>query len=323
MNKQVLAGALALVLVGGAAHAQQKKIAIVQNGPHPTLNQTVEGFKEGLAKLGYVEGRNVTYTFTMGNFQPALIPQLLAQAESGSPDLIMTVTTPVAQVARSAVKNQNIPIVFTVVSDPIKAEIVPSWEKGSDRFVGVANLHNMEAVMKFGKSLVPTAKVMGLPYNPAEANDVTHMELAQKAATALGMQIKPVPVETSNDVTQRVQSLRGVDFIYLLPSNLLMPAAPAVAAAAAQMGTPLIAASFPIVQQHGAVASFGISYTKLGHVAAEKAVAILKDGKKPSELSNHLPVEADHEVFFSARLLKSQNLTVPAAYKDCKTCIYE
>ena len=159
----------------------QRVVAIAVNGPHPTLAQTEKGFREELVRQGFAEGKDIVFTQSMGNFNPALIPQLLAQAESRNPALLFTITTPVSQAARGVIKNQNLPIVFGIVSDPIKAGIVPSWEKGSDRYVGVSNLHDMEAVLAFGKSLFPKAKSMGLPFNPGEANDVTHTELAKAA----------------------------------------------------------------------------------------------------------------------------------------------
>ncbi len=296
------------------AHAQ-RVVAIAVNGPHPTLAQTEKGFREELVRQGFAEGKDIVFTQSMGNFNPALIPQLLAQAESRNPALLFTITTPVSQAARGVIKNQNLPIVFGIVSDPIKAGIVPSWEKGSDRYVGVSNLHDMEAVLAFGKSLFPKAKAVGLPFNPGEANDVTHTELAK-----LGLEVRALAVDTVNDIAPRIQSLRGTDFIYILPSNLLIPAAPAIAAAANQVNVPLIAASFPIVRDHGAVASYGTSYEILGTVAGKMAADILR-GKKPSEMSNHRPNSKDHEAFFSGRQMERYKVSVPDAYKGCATCV--
>ena len=185
------------------AHAQ-RFVAIAVNGPHPTLAQTEKGFREELVRQGFAEGKDIVFTQSMGNFNPALIPQLLAQAESRNPALLFTITTPVSQAARGVIKNQNLPIVFGIVSDPIKAGIVPSWEKGSDRYVGVSNLHDMEAVLAFGKSLFPKAKAVGLPFNPGEANDVTHTELAKAAEPGASAKV-PDPVEAEVTGAQQVE----------------------------------------------------------------------------------------------------------------------
>ncbi len=315
-------GFAAAALFALPAQAQQKVIAIAVNGPHPTLEQAQDGFKEELARQGFRDGQEVVYRKSMGNFNPGLLAQLLAQAESTNPALILTVTTPVAQAARSIIKNKNIPIVFAIVSDPVKAQVVPSWERGSDQFVGVSNLYNMESVLSFGKLMFPNAKTVGLPYNPGEANDVAHMEMAKAAAGKMGLTVREVAVDTVNEIAQRVQSLRGSDYIYVLPSNLLMPAAPAISSAASQMNVPLIAGGFPIVKEHGAVASYAVSYTKLGNIAGKMAADILR-GKKPSEMANYRPGTDDNEAFFSARQMAKYKLQVPAAYRDCKTCVFE
>ena len=313
------AASVAATLVAAPAQAQ-RVVAIAVNGPHPTLAQTEKGFREELVRQGFAEGKDIVFTQSMGNFNPALIPQLLAQAESRNPALLFTITTPVSQAARGVIKNQNLPIVFGIVSDPIKAGLVSSWDKGSDRYVGVSNLHDMEAVLAFGKSLFPKAKAVGLPFNPGEANDVTHTELAKAAGAKLGLEVRAVAVDTVNDIAPRIQSLRGTDFIYILPSNLLIPAAPAIAAASNQINVPLIAASFPIVRDHGAVASYGTSYEILGTIAGRMAADILR-GKKPAEMSNHRPNPKDHEAFFSARQMERYKVSVPEAYKGCANCV--
>lgn len=319
---RTLAAGLALAVLGLAplaAHAQ-KVIAIAVNGPHPTLQQTEKGFREELVRQGFAEGKDIVFAQSQGNFNPALIPQLLAQAESRNPALLFTITTPVSQAARSVVKNPNLPIVYGVVSDPIKAGLVSSWDKGSDRFVGVSNFHDMEAVLAFGKSLFPNAKVVGLPFNPGEANDVAHVEAAKAAAGKLGLEIRSVAVDTVNDIAPRIQSLRGSDFLYVLPSNLLIPAAPAISAAASQVNVPIIAASFPIVRDHGAVASYGTSYEILGTIAGRMAAEILR-GKKPAELANHKPGPKDNEAFFSAKQMERYKVRVPDAWKGCANCV--
>lgn len=303
------------------AHAQ-KTIAIAVNGPHAALKATEDAFKAELVRLGHAEGKDVVFRTSMGNFTPALIPQLLAQAEANNPALLLTITTPVTQTARSVIKNPNLPIVFTVVSDPVKAQVVPSWEKGSDRFVGVSNFQNMDAMFAFAKQLFPNAKTVGLLFNPGEANDVAHVEAANAAGAKQGIAIRTAAVDNVNDIAPRVQALRGVDFIYILPSNMLIPAAPAISAASAQINVPLISSSSPIVRQHGAVASYGVDYTKQGQIAARMADQILK-GRKTSELANHRPEADDNEAVFSARQLERFMAQVPAAWRSCAACLVQ
>lgn len=323
VRSHILAAAGAAALLGLAQPAlAQKTIAIAVNGPHAALKATEDAFKAELVRLGYAEGKDVVFRTSMGNFTPALIPQLLAQAEASNPALLLTITTPVTQTARSVIKNPNLPIVFTVVSDPVKAQVVPSWEKGSDRFVGVSNFQNMDAMFAFAKQLFPSAKTVGLLFNPGEANDVAHVEAANAAGAKQGIAVRTAAVDNVNDIAPRVQALRGVDFIYILPSNMLIPAAPAISAASAQINVPLISSSSPIVRQHGAVASYGVDYTKQGQIAARMADQILK-GRKTSDMANHRPEADDNEAVFSARQLERFKAQVPAAWRNCAACLVQ
>ncbi len=321
MRRKFLTGALcALVAAAPLGAAAQKTIAIASFGEHPTLNQARDGFKAELGRLGYREGQDVVYSFGHGNFNPALLPQILAQQEAKDPILLLTITTPVTQAARTIIKNPKLPIVFAAVSDPVRAGLVPSWDHGSDRMVGASNFQDLEGVLRFAKELLPNAKSVGLPFNPGEANDVAQADGMKAAAAKLGLEVKAVPVDSLGDIGPRVQSLRGVDFIYLLNSNLLMPAHPAVASAAAQINTPLISANPDPVLNHSALASFTVSYPKIGAAAARLADQLLK-GMKPSELANYKPAYADHEPKVSAKQLAKFNLRLPQSLAACNCVV--
>ena len=70
-------------------------VGIANFGPHPALQDAINGFKAEMAKNGYEEGRNVRYVMADANFSPAMIPQVLNQIEANKPAVILTVTTPV------------------------------------------------------------------------------------------------------------------------------------------------------------------------------------------------------------------------------------
>lgn len=301
---------------GGAAHGEPKTIGIAVFGADITLEQVAEGFKAELGRRGFHEGKEVTFATSHANFNPAMLPQILTQLEARKPALLFTITTPVSQMAKSKLNDQSIPIVFGAVIDPVRAQIVPSWEHGSDRMVGASNMVNMEATFTFMRTLIPNLKTIGVPYNPGEVNDAANLALAEQAGKKLGIAIKPAPVNSLSDIAPRIHSLRGADAIYLMTSNLLMPAAPAVAAAADQIDVPVVLGAGPLVRQHVALAGYGVSYPHVGEAAARLAVEVLK-GKKPSELANYRPTAADHVPVISAKQLARFKLELPDALKNC------
>ncbi|MFI4995846.1 MAG: ABC transporter substrate-binding protein [Hyphomicrobiales bacterium] len=312
----MFAGALAT-----GASAEPKKVAIASFGPHGSLEQVIAGFKSALAEKGYVEGKSIVYDYGDCNFDPSLIPQLLAKLEAGKPDLMLTVTTPMTQAAVRLVHNPSLPIVFAPVTDPVAAGLVPDWQHGSARFVGASNMQPMEAVIDFAGKLFGGVKSFGVLYNPGDANDVAGKAIAEAAAKAAGIELKVVGVDTVADIPQRVTILQGVDFIYAIPSSLLMPALPAIVAAADHLKIQVISSSPQGAQEHLVLAALSVSWTKVGYQAGLLAAKVL-EGARTSELPIYRPSVADTTAVISAKRLKQWGKTLPAALADCN-CIVE
>ena len=233
--RTALAAALGIGLGLGTAFAETK-IGVAQFGKHPQLDETVAAFKAELAKLGVADA---VYDELQVNFDATLIPQMVTKLVSGSPKLILAVTTPVAQGARQIVGNSGTPVVFAAVTDPVAAKLTPSWEAGDTGMTGASDLQDVGSVVKFIRKLLPDAKRLAYLYNPGEDNDVAVLKLIKEATAAEGMELVEVGIDNTNDIPIRVSSLAGkADVIYVPGSNLVQPAVPAVAAAALQRQYP-------------------------------------------------------------------------------------
>lgn len=323
-RRRALGAALATVAALAAAPLsadEMKRIAIANFGPHVTLDQAIEGFKQALAEKGFVEGETVTYEYSHGNFDPSLVPQILRGLEATDPDLMLTITTPITQAAVDLVEDKSLPIVFTVVTDPVDAGVVPSWETGSDRFVGASNMQSAEAVTRFARDLLGEIDSMGMLYNPGDVADTNQLARAREVAEAEGLEFKAEGVESVNDIQQRAMALRGMDFIYVPSSSLLQPALPAAAAAAERIGVPIINASHPAVREHVVLASVSIDWAQVGYNSGLLAAEIL-NGAKPSELANSRPSIGEHIPLISARRMAEMGMELPAALADCD-CVVE
>ena len=91
------------------------------------------------------------------------------------------------------------------------------------------------------KQLLPNAKRIGVPFNPAEDNDKTNLTEMRAAAAKAGLEIVEVGIDGPNDVAQRLQSLKGkVDVLFVIQSNLLQTSLPVIAATAQRIGVPAI-----------------------------------------------------------------------------------
>ncbi|SEB50881.1 putative ABC transport system substrate-binding protein [Nitratireductor aquibiodomus] len=316
----VAAGAVVLGL--GAASAEPIRIGIANFGEHPQLNTAIQGFKDALAASGYEEGKDVVYSESHTNFDASLVPQMIAKLQAEGPALMYTVTTPVSQIAKKALSGSGIPIVFSAVTDPVAAKLVPSWEAGDEGMTGATDLQDVAAVMEFAKKLVPDAKRIGQPYNPGEANDVALLEKVQEAAPAAGFEVVPVGVDNVNDIQQRIASLAGkADVIYTPASNLLQPAIAAVSAAARQAGIPIINSDDGAVSDGVVPASFAVNYQQVGLNAGKIALQIL-DGTDPKSIPPMNPAYEDHSPRISKKAMAAFGLDIPEELADCD-CIVD
>jgi putative tryptophan/tyrosine transport system substrate-binding protein len=310
----------ALALTTLPAVADETVIGIANLGPHPSLAKTIEGFKEQMAKEGYVEGKNVSYVYSDANFTQALMPQMFSQISAKHPALILTVTTSVSQVARSAVVDTKTPLVFTEVTDPVAAGLVPSWKQGGDRFTGSSDLQDFDAVLAFAKKAFPEAKSFGTLYNPGEANDVVTTKALEAAAQRAGLTFKPVSVDSVNDIAQRTQLLKGVGFVYITGSNLVQSAIPAVAASMQRLKIPVLSSETEFIKKGMATAAYAVSLQSVGANAAKLAGRVLK-GEKTQTLPPARPEPSDYVTQISKSQYQALGLTVPAALEDCKCFI--
>jgi putative tryptophan/tyrosine transport system substrate-binding protein len=314
------AAGLALALsMSTAAFAEPIKIGIANFGEHPQLQQAVDGFKKALTAAGMVEGKDVTYTISHTNFDATMVPQMLAKLKAEGSKMIYAVTTPVAQMAKKEFAG-SIPVVFGAVTDPVAAALVPSWEAGDAGMTGASDLQDIKAILTFAKKLLPNAKTIAMPYNPGEANDVAALELLTKEATAMGMGVASVGIDNVNDIGPRIASLKGkADVLYLVGSNLLQPAAPAVAAAAREIGMPMLNSADGPVKDGIALASFSINYEQVGINAGKIAAQILK-GADPKSIAPVKPAYEDHAPMISQKMLDAAGLKLSDELAACN-CI--
>jgi putative ABC transport system substrate-binding protein len=80
------------------------------------IADAADGFKEGMAALGYLEGKNIVYDFQKTNFQPDLEERILKTFVKEKVDLILTFPTVVSIMAKQVTQGTNIPVIFTIAN---------------------------------------------------------------------------------------------------------------------------------------------------------------------------------------------------------------
>jgi len=308
-----VAALAAITLYSGTVGAETRKVAIALFGPHPSLQQTIDGFKEQLA----ADGVEVVYDEANVNFDRSLVPQMLNRLNAGNPDVMLAITTPIAQSARQILARRNYPIVFAPVTDPVKAGLVTSWDSSGPLLTSVSNIPDFDATLEFIDKLVPAFTRLGIVFNPGDDSDTAFVNGLVVASEAAGIELVEIGVENVNDIAQRVRSAHGrVDALFVPASSLLQPATPAIASAANAVGIPVFGSNTQSVDKHHFLAALSVDFQRVG-VNAGKIAAALLAGANAETIPVSVPSRDDHVERISAKRMKALGLELPNSLKEC------
>ena len=274
-------------------------IAIANYGPHASLEATIAGLKEELGRKGLVENQDFVYEMLDANFDHTLIRQMLAKLKAQHPAVLVTVSTPVTQGAKTI---HDIPIVFTDITSPLEVGLLKEENKANANMTGASDRQDLRIFLSFAKKILPHAKRIGLLYSTSDANDMALVNMMQQAAKQFDMQVVLVPVEHANDVKLRMQAFKDkVDFIYVGVSGPIQPSLPTIAAEGARMHIPVFNADEDAVKQHIVLGSCGVSYYKVGVNTADIVYDIFQ-GQDISTLPPRYPQQDDHQGYISKKV---------------------
>lgn len=283
-------------------------IGITQITTHTALDSAREGFKKAFEDAGI----QVKYDEQNAQGDQATATSIASKFASSDLDLVLAIATPSAQAAAQSIT--KVPVLFTAVTDPVSAQLVNSLEAPGSNITGTTDMNPVADQISLVKEFAPKAKTLGVIYSSGEVNSEVQVELAKEAAAKDGLQIVESAVTNSAEVQQAAQDLASkVDAIYVPTDNTVVSALASVVQAAEDAKIPLIAGEANSVAQ-GALATYGIDYSKLGYQTGEMAIRILKEGAEPASL----PVEAqkDYELTVNTTTLKALGLELPASLKD-------
>lgn len=294
LNKKLLSLVLSLTLgatlltgcSGGGESSgssnEVKKIGITQLVEHPALDQAREGFIEGLKENGFVEGENLEVDFQNAQNDNPTSQTIASNFANDKKDLIFAVSTPSAQAALNA--TQDIPIVFTAVTDAVEAGLVKSNESSENNVTGTSDAIPVDKSLKLIKKFVPDVKTIGVVCNTSEINSKLQVDALREAAEKEGIKVIDKGATQANEVNQAVAAVaKEADVIFAPTDNLVASSMPIITKVATENKIPVIGSEEGHVE-NGALACNGISYKELGKKAGEMAAQILKGEKQPSEI---------------------------------------
>ncbi len=247
-------------------------VVIANYGPHKTLNDTIDGIKEGMQALGYVENETIRYKIVDANFETSAISQIITHLKSYNPQVFIAISTPVSQIASNHI--QDIPLICVNITEPSTLNVA---ENAENIFI-VSDKPNLDAMLSAIKKSMPNLSRVGVIFSTGEANDVAFLVDFEKAALKFGFEVITVPLEHSRDAKMRVSLLKNqADLIYLGSSGAVQSSLPVIAEFAKAEKIPVISFDNNDNVDNKLIADFPeTSYNKIGINTAQIIDQLLK-----------------------------------------------
>jgi putative tryptophan/tyrosine transport system substrate-binding protein len=311
-----------ITLLGGAAavwplaaRAQQAAIPVVGflsgQSPGPATH-LVAAFRQGLAEVGFVEGRNVAFEFRWAENQYDRLPTLAADLVRHQVAVIVATAgggTLAALAAKSA--TTTIPVVFTSGADPVAIGLVASLNRPGGNVTGIAWLALKLEAKRLGllHELVPQARPVGVLLNPSFQPAEGQLSDLQEAARTIGLPLHVLRAGTDRDIDAAFESVaqHRIPALLVASDPFFEQRSDKLVALAAPHAVPVIYDT-----RHssmvGGLMSYGPSFSDAVRQVGIYTGRILK-GDKPADLPVMQPTK--FELVINLKTARALGLTVP------------
>jgi putative ABC transport system substrate-binding protein len=302
-------------------YGQGVDVAILQSAERDIYVEAVQQFHATLEQQGY---RLQTLTFVLkGDRSDHELPRRILEKR---PKIILAVGTNAAKTLRAYYERvppqQQAPVVFLQVLDPVGEGLIQSVERSGTRFAGVALTVRPQRQLSALLDVVPEAKRVGVVYNPKDAVSQRLVEQAREDAARVGVALHEAPVEQAARIGDALKALEGkVDALWLIPDPVCAAPEPSqrVLEFAEKHRLPVLAFAGAFVQR-GALVATGVDMAEQGALAAEQVMRIL-EGEPPESLPLLTPRRT--LTFYNLKTARQLSLTIPDMLLNLAAKVYE
>lgn len=275
----VAASVMAAIMLAGTAMAAEYKVGIVQFVDDASLNQieaSIEAELDAKSEEGEDKYIYEGYVYN-GQADSTTLSQIATQLISDGVDVIVPIATPTAQIVQAATEDNQIPVVFSAVSDPVGASLVESMEEPGANITGTSDALNTNAILDLMFIANPDIKKVGLLYSQSEDASKQPIEDAKAYLEEKGVEYVEKTGTNNTEVTQAADALiaESVDAVFTPTDNTVMTAELGIYEKFIDAGIPHYAGadSFAL---NGAFCGYGVDYKNLGKETADMVVEILQ-----------------------------------------------
>lgn len=156
--------------------------------------ETVDGFKEGMAALGWVEGVSVRYVYPKAASDAQTLAENVREVLAAKPDLLFASPTPAALASRKAAAPLGVPVIFAPVNNPVAAGLMQNLARPEGNVTGVGLAPSEGRRLQSLVSLRPGMRTVSVPYNPADVSARTSLEQLERCSKSLDVAVVAIPM---------------------------------------------------------------------------------------------------------------------------------
>jgi len=263
------------------------KVGIIQYVDDASLNQIVSNLEERLDELSEEKGCKFEYEdyYFNGQADSTTINQIVTELINDEVDIIVPIATPTALICQSATEDNQIPVVFAAVSDPVGAGLVESNDAPGANVTGTSDALNTSAVLDLMLEQDRDLQKVGLLYDKSQDASAGPIKEAKKYLKNAGIEYVEKTGTKNDEVMLAADALvaEGVEAVFTPTDNTIMTAELAIYEKFIDAGIPHYcgADSFAL---NGAYLGYGVNYATLGKETANMVAEVLVDGKEPATL---------------------------------------
>jgi putative ABC transport system substrate-binding protein len=155
-----------------------------------------------LARLGYVEGHNVSYEIFGAEGDLSRLPMLARELVATKPDVLVSASDVAADVLAKA--TQTIPIVITVMGDPIAGGLTTSMARPTRNVTGFTLSSPSLSTKRLDllHELIPALRKIAYLISPVGPMSKVFEQQVRSAANDLSIAIFPVTITTEESVAE-------------------------------------------------------------------------------------------------------------------------
>jgi putative ABC transport system substrate-binding protein len=297
-------------------HAQQpgrvRRVGVAMGWPESDrqAQQQLAVFREGLAALGWKEGRDLALDIRWTGGDVGRASAVAKELVALRPEVIFSTTTPITAALQR--ETRTLPIVFAVVVDPVGSGFVKTLARPGGNITGFIHHEGslVERWLQLLKEIAPGVTRVTVMFNPQTAPYAEHyLQPLKAAAPKIGVTVRTAAVRSESEIEENIAALgrEPGSGLIAMSDGFMTVHRKSIVAFAARAKVPAVYYSIAFADAGGLI-SYGVELGNLFRRAAPYVDRVLR-GANPSDMPVQLPTK--FQLVINRKAAAALGLTVP------------